>query len=183
MTMPMHDITTRAARPAMAALIAAGTSAALLLGAHAFERIGQMAPCMLCLDQRDAHWTALAAALITLGLNRFWPADRAVAAGLGVTALIYLFSTGLAVYHAGVEWKLWPGPATCSGAMQIGSVDELMTRLETAPIVSCSEAAWRLFGMSMAGYNAIISLALASLTGWAAVRLFRSLRMPAFAGS
>ncbi|GGC98443.1 disulfide bond formation protein B [Aquisalinus flavus] len=173
---------TKLLTPYGAAGVAATGSLLLLAGAHAFERFGKLAPCMLCLDQREAHWTALAAALITLAIWRFFKASRAVAASLGVTALIYAFSAVLAAYHAGVEWKFWPGPATCSGGAMINSPEELFAQLESgAPMVSCSDAAWRFLGISMAGYNALFSLALAGLTAWATVRMVRALRDERFA--
>lgn len=168
--------------PFRATAIAAAGSFLLLAGAHAFERIGKFEPCMLCLDQREAHWTALIAALIVLAVQQIrGGATRAVAAGLGVLSLIYAFSTGLAAYHSGVEWKWWPGPATCSGSQRIDSAADLFDKLETAPIVSCSEAAWRMFGLSMAGYNVLFSLALTVLTGLAAWRLIQTLRDNGFA--
>jgi len=179
----MNDRIANFLTPYRAGAIAAGGSACLLAAAHAFETFGNFEPCKLCLDQREAHWTGLAVVLITLGVHHFWQASRAVIAGFAVAAVIYLFSSGLAAYHAGVEWKFWPGPATCSGSSApITTGADLFDRLDHAPIVSCSDAAWRLFGVSMAGYNAVFSLALAAITGVAALRLFRGLKATAPAG-
>lgn len=158
--------------------IAAATSASLLVGAHLFERVGRLAPCELCLDQREAHWTALALALVGLfaGLALKW--RRAAAATVGACAFGYLVSAGLAFYHAGVENHYWPGPATCGsgGAVDLGSgsLADVLNQKPARP--SCSEAAWRLFGVSMAGYNLLLSAGLFVLCLVAAGKAARDAR-------
>jgi disulfide bond formation protein DsbB len=104
---------------------AAGLAAAgLLAGAHAFEAAGY-APCTLCLRQREVHWAALAvvgiwAALLALRRRRLSPLV------CWLLATVFLYSAGLAAYHAGVEWKWWPGPSTCaSGGAASVSLDDL----------------------------------------------------------
>lgn len=162
-------------------LITTGSASALLLaGAHAFEKFGGMAPCPLCLDQREVHWAALFLTIIAYiacqGLN----ARRVTAAAIGVLGLVYICSAVLATYHAGVEWKFWPGPPTCSAsaglANAINNPGDLLSQLNSAPLVSCSDAAWRFLGISMAGYNALLSLGLAALAFAASLRLARVLR-------
>jgi disulfide bond formation protein DsbB len=158
--------------------LAALTSAALLAGAHAFERFGGLAPCALCLDQREAHWTALAAALVGLGFSLVFKWRRAAAAAVGACSLIYLVSSCLAFYHAGVEFKFWPGPKTCAGAgaaLGRGSLGDILDK--GAPAVSCSDAAWTLFGVSMAGYNLLISAGLFALCLVAAASAMRDARL------
>ncbi len=145
------------------ALIAAAlTSASLLIGAHLFERVGRLAPCDLCLDQREAHWTGLALALVGLGAGMALKWRRAAAATVGACAFVYFVSAGLAFYHAGVENHFWPGPATCSGGGVVdlggGSLADILNQKPDRP--SCAEAAWRLLGVSMAGYNLILSAGL-----------------------
>ena len=155
--------------------ICAVASAALLGGAHAFERIGGLAPCLLCLDQREAHWAALGLGAVMLGFAMAG-ARRVVAAGLAALALVYLFSAGLAGYHAGVEWGFWPGPAACAAGpadMTGLTADDLFGSLTEGGSPSCNEAAWRLMGVSMAGWNALLSLALAGLAGGACVLFAR----------
>lgn len=160
--------------PLFAITACLAVSTALIAGAHAFERLGGMAPCLLCLDQREVHWTALGVGVLLLGLRQFGAA-RLVAAGLGALALVYLFSVGLAGFHAGVEWGLWPGPEACAppSAADLAGVDtgSLLGSLdEPGPSgPSCAEAAWRLLGISMAGYNALVSLGLAALAAGACV--------------
>lgn len=169
------------AKPRVALFLCIGTSAALVGGAHLFERVGGLAPCLLCLDQREAHWAAIAAGILTFGLLRvFSSSNRFLAAAFGALTLIYIFSAGLASYHAGVEWGFWPGPQTCSGgSADLGALaqsDILGSLSEGDAGPSCSEAAWRLAGISMAGYNAIASLALAALAAASCMHLARGLR-------
>lgn len=142
--------------------IFAGAGSALLLAAAlTFQSIGY-APCELCLLQR---WPHLAAAIIggliaVLGWRRWL-------ALLGLVAAVAAFA--FAAYHAGVELKLWQGPQHCSGGvggMASMSTKDLMAALEKAPVVRCDEISWSLFGISMAGWNAICSAGLVAV--WAA---------------
>lgn len=130
-------------------------SALLLVAALGFQAAGY-APCELCILQR---WPHLAAALIgaavwVLGWRRWLVLLGAAAAAV---------ASGLAVYHTGVELTLWPGPQHCSGG--IGSLTQLSTQdliaqLQSARVVRCDEVAWRFLGVSMAGWNALISAGL-----------------------
>ena len=144
--------------PRLIALTAAAGSAALLIAALGFQALGY-APCELCILQRWPHLAAVVTGLLIwrLGFSRWL-------ALLGVIAA--LAATGLAIYHAGVEMKLWLGPQHCSGGVSglaQMSTQDLMTALEAAPVVRCDEIAWSLFGISMAGWNAIISAGLSGL--------------------
>jgi disulfide bond formation protein DsbB len=154
-------------------LVGACASAAMLAAAHAFETFGGLAPCHLCLYQRDAYWAALTVGVVgfALGYMRFAWARRAADAFL---TLIFLIGTGVAAYHAGVEWKWWPGPASCTGggAVSAGQLAAFMSGAKLN-VPQCDQAAWTLFGLSMAGYNAIISLGLTVLSALA-VREARS---------
>ncbi|MEM1409381.1 MAG: disulfide bond formation protein B [Pseudomonadota bacterium] len=153
--------------PSSMLALCVGFSAALILGAHLFERVGHLAPCALCLDQREAHWAALGTGLATLLAARVARApSRLLAAALGAVALIYMFSALLAGYHAGVEWSLWPGPATCSAGQDVSlatGADLLRSLSERGSGPACSDAPWRFAGISMAGYNAVISFILATI--------------------
>ena len=144
--------------PRLIALTAAAGSAALLIAALGFQALGY-APCELCILQRWPHLAAVVTGLLIwrLGFSRWL-------ALLGVIAA--LTATGLAIYHAGVEMKLWLGPQHCSGGVSglaQMSTQDLMTALEAAPVVRCDEIAWSLFGISMAGWNAVISAGLSGL--------------------
>ena len=163
--------------PRTASFIAFLGSAALLAGAHLFERVGGMVPCMLCYEQREVHWIVLAVAGLGLaasflGLNRW-----AILIGLVALTGVLLWSTWLAGYHAGVEWKFWEGPASCSGGQPVTDMDsgDLLASIQGPGMEGppCSEAAWRMFGISMAGYNALFSAALAALSAAATRRLVR----------
>jgi disulfide bond formation protein DsbB len=146
-----------------AALIA---SAAMLAAAHAFEAAGYQ-PCLLCLKQRDVYWVAVGVAVAALIASRVKP--NLIWLGDVLLGLVFLAGMGVAIYHAGAEWKFWPGPATCAAARGNFDAKSILDALDKpmhAP--SCEDAAWRLAGISMAGYNAVISLILASLSFLAA---------------
>ena len=162
-------------------------SAALLAGAHLFEHVGGLVPCILCLDQREAHWTALGVTAAGLFVARIFGAKLGAAAAVGATALVYAVSTGLAFYHTGVEYSFWPGPAICSGGGGIVDFNDLAAALsQAADAPSCSDVQWRFLGVSMAGYNLLISAGLFALTLAAAIsetRLARETRRGAIQGA
>jgi disulfide bond formation protein DsbB len=139
---------------------------ATILTAHAFESIGGYIPCPLCLQQRYAYYVGIpllagALALLTVG-------KRTVAVVLfaGV-ALAFLANAGLGVYQAGAEWQLWDPPATCAAPAELPTLSLDAKGLNRQP-VSCGVASWRMFGLSFAGWNALLSLALAAGTATAA---------------
>lgn len=137
-------------------VLAAGGSLALLLGAFAFQHIGGMSPCALCIWQRYPHAVAVVIGLVAL---RF---GTPALAWLG--ALAALTSAGIGVYHTGVERAWWDGPSTCSAGEISGlSTDELFDEIMSAPLVRCDEVPWDMLGLSMASWNAIASLVLALL--------------------
>ena len=154
-------------------LCGALVSASLLIGAHIFEYLGY-APCALCLDQREAHWTALTITVIGLVISFLFKVPRLAAAATGTAALVYGFSAALAFYHTGIEFSFWPGPASCTGIGNIGDAGNLSLDFDPdIPRVSCTNAAWRLFGISMAGYNLLLSAGLFALTFFAATHALR----------
>ena len=137
-------------------LTAASGSMAMMAGALAFQHIGGLAPCALCIWQRYPHVIAIVIGLIAL---RF---GTTLLAWLG--ALAASTSAGIGAYHTGVERGWWEGPATCSSQSISGlSTDELFDQIMAAPMVRCAEVAWSLMGLSMASWNMIISLALAAI--------------------
>lgn len=144
---------------AIALALGAG-SVALLLGALGFQYVGRLPPCELCLWQR---WPLVAAAVAGFGgplLIRAGLLDRGAARGVAaLAALLVAVSGAVGVYHAGVEWHWWAGPQSCTGPAfrYTGHLDL------SAPVVLCDIAAWRLFGISLAGYNAIINFAMAGV--------------------
>jgi disulfide bond formation protein DsbB len=141
-------------------------SAAMLAIAHGFETFGHLAPCTLCYWQRDVYWTALPIAAVAWIVSR--TSLRALATLVGVAlTLTFLVGLGLAVWHAGAEWKVWPGPTTCSGSAGKVTTAGLQALMNGAKVHApqCDEAAWRFLGVSMAGWNALISLKLAAWSG------------------
>lgn len=150
-------------RPTTWLLCAAAAAAALLAAVHLLERVGGYPPCELCLRQREALWTVLGVAAAGWGLGRWRPVLARVAA-VGVV-VGFAVGAGVAGYHAGVEWRWWPGPATCSGraAGPVGAADvaAIFSGARTVHVVRCDEAAFRIAGLSLAGWNVLVSAALA----------------------
>lgn len=136
-------------------LIAAGGSAALLLGALAFQYLGGLAPCKLCYWQRYPHALAVA-----IGVLALWLGGRTLA-WLG--ALAALATAGVGLYHTGVERGWWEGPTSCSGAGPgLGGMNgsDLLSTDGPVNVVMCDEVAWQMLGLSMASWNMLASLVL-----------------------
>jgi disulfide bond formation protein DsbB len=152
-------------------LCAVLASAGMLAIAHAFQTFGGLAPCALCLRQREVYWTALTLAAVFMVIVRLRGGARWREATCWVLALVFLFGAGLAAFHAGVEWKFWPGPTTCVGGGDVSSADlQALLNGEKFAAPSCDKAAWVFAGLSMAGWNAVASLILAGLSVLAALR-------------
>ena len=162
----------RAASPALtAALAVAGIAAATLAGAWFFQLVLQILPCQLCLEQRYAYYFAVPfAGLVALAAARRAPRNMLIA-GLAVLAVAVLANAVLGTYHSGVEWGFWKGPTECTGPVgNLGSAGNLLERLDTVKVVRCDEVQWRFLGLSLAGYNVLISLLMAAIAGWGLVR-------------
>jgi len=154
-------------------LAALASSAVMLAAAHAFETFGGLAPCALCLRQREVYWAAAAVALACMIIVRLPGGPRWREASCWMLGLIFLGGAGLAAYHAGVEWKFWPGPTTCSSAgatgVQAADLQNLLAGARIAP-PACDKPAWVFLGLSMAGWNSLVSLKLSVLSVCAALR-------------
>ena len=133
---------------------------AAILTALGFEHIGGYSPCPLCLQQRWAYYAGIPVTFVALVmLTSGHPRGAAVLFGL--VALAFLANTGLGVYHAGVEWGFWAGPDTCAATAPLPGAGNLLEQLKNAPrLIRCDEAPWRFAGLSFAGWNAALSLAL-----------------------
>lgn len=154
--------------PRMAAGLAASCSAALLVAVYAMQYLGGLAPCPLCLLQRWPH-----AAVVALGLAAALVPVLPTGARRAILALIaagFATTAAIGAYHAGVEYGWLSGPTACTGTVMGDTVEELRRNLMAAAPVRCDEVPWALFGISLAGYNALVSAALAGLAGWAAIR-------------
>jgi disulfide bond formation protein DsbB len=145
-------------KAASVAIFAGTIALALILGALFFQYVLRYPPCEICHWQR---WPHIAAAIVGLGgglLLRGEGSKSSLALPLAILTLLLVATSGaIGVFHAGVEWHWWPGPAACTtGYVFTGTLDL------NAPVPRCDAAAWRLFGISMAGYNAVISLTAAA---------------------
>jgi disulfide bond formation protein DsbB len=137
-------------------LLATFGSFALLAGAFGFQHLGGLAPCKLCLWQRYPHAAAIVAGGLALALH--W---RVFIVLGGLSALT---TSGLGLYHAGVENGWWEGPTTCtSGPIGNLTPQQLMDQILTAPLVRCDDIAWQFLNLSMASWNAILSLCFVAL--------------------
>jgi disulfide bond formation protein DsbB len=150
-----------------AALVAALGAAATIGGALIFEHAFGYVPCKLCLIQRNPYYVA-----IPLGLVAALLPPRYARTGLWILALIFIVSAGLGAYHSGVEWGFFAGPTDCGGGSGAGAgnVGDFLNQLQSTRVVSCTEAAWRFLGLSLAGWNVLISLALTAFAASAAAR-------------
>jgi disulfide bond formation protein DsbB len=174
--MPQSSQSIMTARPVLAAAIAiAVVGAATILGAWLFQYVLGLKPCALCLEQRYAYYFAVPLAVMVVLGDQAGASRKVLIAALVAIAAGMLWNTGLGIYHSGVEWRWWPGPQECSGtAGDFGSAGDLATRLRSFTVVRCDEAAWRFLGLSLAGYNALISFVLALIAGWGVWREWRS---------
>lgn len=154
----------------LCALLAA---AAMLAVAHAFERFGGYAPCLLCLKQREVYWWAGGVALAFMVVVRLPGGPRWRELTCWVLGLVFLVGMGIAIYHAGAEWKFWPGPQACAATSRGVSAADLAAFLNNTTKLrppSCETPAWVFAGLSMAGWNAVASLILVVGSVLAALR-------------
>jgi disulfide bond formation protein DsbB len=157
---------TRLPLPSQIGLLAAIASGFLLGGAYYFQYVVGLPPCDLCFLQRYPHMVAIVAGLLALAAF----GQRRLAFVLALIAIAGLFVTsGIGVFHVGVEQHWWQGPQECSGHIPPGlSAAELRKMLFSQKMVRCDEPAWSMWGVSMAGWNAILS---------AGAAIFLSMRM------
>jgi disulfide bond formation protein DsbB len=136
----------------------------LLAGALGSQHLGGLHPCEMCYWQRWPHWAALALA----GLSFFLPRQARVLTLLAALAIAVSGSIGL--FHAGVEAGWWQGLTSCSTNVAGGSAEDLLKNIIAAPIVRCDQVQWAFLGLSMAAWNAIISLLSAGGIAWLTLR-------------
>ena len=161
--------------PAMAAALAVGViAAATLAGAWYFQLVLGLQPCPLCLEQRYAYYLAVPlAVLVALAAGLHAPRPVLIG-GLVLLALAALGNAVLGGYHAGVEWKFWAGPSDCTGPVgNLGSAGSLLDRLDTVKVVMCDQVQWTFLGLSLAGYNVLISLLMAAIAIGGAAKVAR----------
>ena len=155
---------------ASAAVVIAAVGAATILGAWIFQYGLGLKPCPLCLEQRYAYYFTIPLAVMVLLGDQVGASRKVLLAALIAITLGMLYNAGLGVYHSGIEWKWWAGPQVCSGSLDdLAAPGGLLERLQSISVVRCDEAAWRFLGLSLAGYNALISAVLAVIAIWAVV--------------
>jgi disulfide bond formation protein DsbB len=153
--------------PAAARLLALLLPAALLAGAFGSQYLGGLTPCEMCWWQRYAH----IAALVPAALAFTAPASSSRARLLTLLAALAIATSGaIAVYHAGVELKIFQGFTTCTATATGGNAADLFRQIAGAPLIRCDQVQWSFLGISMAGWNAILSL------GGAAVIVFLTVK-------
>ena len=158
MAMPrkLDDVT--AVQAALAILLGAS---ATIAGAWIFEYFGYL-PCELCLKQRWAYYAGVPLALAVTLIA--WRGPRGLAqAGFVLLGLLWVGSAIFGTYHAGVEWGWWPGPSDCTGTLtKAPSINDFLQQLQTVKVVRCDAVAIRILGLSLAGWNAVISAGMAA---------------------
>lgn len=153
---------------ALARLVAILVPAGLLAGAIGSEYLGGLAPCEMCYWQRYAHWAALGFALLSLALARRMP-DRGRSL-VWLAALAILVSGAIGAYHAGVEAGIFEGITKCTASVGGGSAEDALARIMAAPVVRCDQVQWEFLGISMAGWNAILSASAALVVLWLSLK-------------
>jgi disulfide bond formation protein DsbB len=156
-------------RPEHAAILIAAIGAMAIGGFFFFQYGMGLAPCPLCLEQRIAYYISVPlAVLLWLGTGH-GAARKVIFIGFLAIMIVMLWNSGLAAYHAGIEWKLWPGPQDCTGPIdKFGTVKDMVKQLQKISLVRCDVAAWRFLGLSLAGWDVPLSLGLACVAAWGA---------------
>jgi disulfide bond formation protein DsbB len=151
--------------PAAAAALAIFVLAsATVVGAWYFEFVLKFPPCPLCLEERLPYHIVIPLSLLMAIAALVRATPKLVAVGFIVIITAALCGAALGAYHAGVEWHWWAGPSDCSGPLtDLKTGGSLLDQLQSIHVVRCDEAAWRFLGLSLAGYNVLISLAMAAI--------------------
>ena len=151
----------------LARLLSLVVPAGLLAGAYGFQHVGGLAPCEMCYWQRYPHWAALAFALLSYATRARLP-DRG-RSFVWLAALAIFASGAIGAYHAGVEAGIFEGFTQCTATLG-GSGEDALARILSAPLVRCDQVQWELLGISMAGWNAILSVAAALMILWLSLK-------------
>ncbi len=160
-----HGARSGPAVPVLAGALALALGVVTIATAWGFQLIGGYAPCALCLEQRVPYYVGLP--LIAAGLiaHRLGARLSVLRIALVLAAGVFAYGLALGVYQAGAEWAFWPGPTDCGGGVATTtSAGNLLAQIQSTKLVSCTEASWRMFGLSFAGWNAVASAALVLVT-------------------
>lgn len=140
----------------------------MLAAAHLFERVWRLYPCPLCLQQRDAYWTALALSVVAIIADKTLGHSAINKVTAILIGLAFFAGAGVAIYHSGVELGLI---ASSCGSVDFEPTGNLLDELSKPMIVGqCDEPAWKMLGVTMANINALASLALSGLSFYVATR-------------
>ena len=140
--------------------------AVALAVAFGSQYLGGLVPCEMCWWQRYAHIAALVLALLA-----FLVRGRAM---VWLAALAIAVSGAIGFYHAGVELHYFPGLTQCTATVTGGSTEDFLKAIMSAPLVRCDDIQWSFLGISMAGWNAILSLGSALVILWLSLRRERT---------
>ena len=151
--------------PAAAAALAIFVlSAATIAGAWFFEFVVKLPPCPLCLEERLPYHVVIPLSLLMTIAALARAPQKILTVGFAAIIAAVLCGAALGVYHSGVEWRLWAGPTDCSGPItDFNANGSILGQLNSIHVVRCDEAAWRFLGISLAGYNVLICLAMAAI--------------------
>lgn len=153
------------ARPVLAGALAFALGAVTIATAWGFQLIGGYAPCALCLEQRIPYYVGLPLVAAGLIAHRLGAPRTVLRVALLLAAGVFGYGLVLAIYQSGAEWSFWPGPTDCGGGVATtADAGNLLSQMRSTRLVSCTEASWRMFGLSFAGWNAVASAALVCLT-------------------
>ena len=155
-----------------ARLLSVLVPAGLLAGAYGSQYLGGLHPCEMCYWQRWPHFAALALGLVSHAMVKLPDRGRSL---VWLAALAILASGAIAVYHAGVELGIFEGLTKCSGAGG-GNSGDLLADMLAAPLIRCDQVQFSFIGVSMAGWNAILSIGFGSAILWLSLRRPRSPR-------
>lgn len=143
-------------------------SAGMLAIAHAFQTFGDLAPCHLCLEQRQVYWVATAVGAAGFAASLTPLKGNGARLGCAALALVFGYGAYLAGFHAGAEWKWWSAPVTCAstGPVKLSALKALLAGAGGRQ-PACDQAPWVFLGLSMAGWNFVASVGLvaSSLAG------------------
>ena len=156
-----------------AALVILVVAAATIAGAWFFQLVLGLQPCPMCLEQRYAYYTIIPlSALVAISSVRGSPRG-VLLLGLVLLLVIALANAVFGAYHAGVEWGFWAGPTSCTGSLPSFGSGNLLDQLDKVKVVPCDVVQWRFLGISLAGYNALISLLMAAIAARGIARTVR----------
>lgn len=149
---------------AVVALAAFALSSAMLAGAWYFQLVLKIMPCPLCLEQRIFYYLVVPVSLVVAIAALVRAPQKLLTIGFIAIMVAVLCGAALAAYHAGVEWHFWAGPTDCSGPLSnLTAKGSLLDQLRSVNVVRCDTVSWRFLGISLAGYNVLISLMLAAI--------------------